>query len=57
MQAFSPASVSDLSMCLVFVEGVWPHKATLIYEVALGLILLTPLVYGSSHMRAPETVF
>lgn len=38
-------------------EGVWPNKAALIYEVALGLILLAPLVYGSSHMRAPETVF
>lgn len=52
MQAFTPVYLS-----LSVLEGVWACKARLIYEVGLGLILLTRLVYDDPHRRAASLYF
>lgn len=45
------------SLSAAVLEGVWACKARLIYEVGLGLILLTRLVYDDPHRRAARLYF
>lgn len=46
-----------LTLSAAVLEGVWACKAWLIYEVGLGLILLTRLVYDDAHRCAARLYF